>query len=85
MMNIKKYANRKLYDTQVKHYVTLLDVADAVRRGEEVQVTDYVSGADVTAKTLALAIVARHEAGGDGRVEAPALVRAIREATSPST
>lgn len=53
MRLIKRYSNRKLYDTTERHYVTLADVAESVRKGDEVKVTDYVSGADLTAQTLA--------------------------------
>lgn len=49
---IKRYPNRKLYDTAQKQYVTLDDVARLVREGHEVQVTDYTSGEDLTAVTL---------------------------------
>jgi polyhydroxyalkanoate synthesis repressor PhaR len=53
MRTIKRYSNRKLYDTTERHYVTLTDVASFVRKGDEVQVTDYVTQADLTAQTLA--------------------------------
>jgi polyhydroxyalkanoate synthesis repressor PhaR len=53
MRTIKRYSNRKLYDTTERHYVTLADVAGFVRKGDDVQVTDYVSSADLTAQTLA--------------------------------
>jgi polyhydroxyalkanoate synthesis repressor PhaR len=53
MRTIKRYSNRKLYDTFEKHYVTLADVAGFVRNGDEVKVTDHVSGADLTSATLA--------------------------------
>jgi polyhydroxyalkanoate synthesis repressor PhaR len=53
MRTIKRYSNRKLYDTTERHYVTLADVAGFVRRGDDVQVTDYVTSADLTAQTLA--------------------------------
>ncbi len=49
---IKRYSNRKLYDTSVRHYVTLADVAQTVRAGEDVRVDDYVTGADITAQIL---------------------------------
>jgi polyhydroxyalkanoate synthesis repressor PhaR len=48
---IKRYANRKLYDTQSKRYLTLDEVAILVRAGEEVQVVDADSGADLTGQT----------------------------------
>lgn len=49
---IKRYSNRKLYDTDTKRYVTLEDVADSIRRGEDVRVVDHVSGEDLTSTTL---------------------------------
>jgi polyhydroxyalkanoate synthesis repressor PhaR len=49
---IKRYSNRKLYDTEAKHYVTLEDLARFVRDGEEVQVVDYTTGEDLTSLTL---------------------------------
>jgi polyhydroxyalkanoate synthesis repressor PhaR len=52
MLIIKRYSNRKLYDTSAKRYVTLDEIGAAVRRGEEVQVLDHDSGADLTEATL---------------------------------
>jgi polyhydroxyalkanoate synthesis repressor PhaR len=49
---IKRYANRKLYDTESKRYVTLEDLAHFIRRGEEVRVVDHVTGEDLTSVTL---------------------------------
>jgi polyhydroxyalkanoate synthesis repressor PhaR len=49
---IKRYPNRKLYDTERKQYVTLEGVAALIRDGAEVQVLDYTSGEDLTAVTL---------------------------------
>jgi len=49
---IKRYANRKLYDTDSKRYVTLEDLADSVRKGEDVRVVDHVTGEDLTSLTL---------------------------------
>lgn len=49
---IKRYPNRKLYDTAQKQYVTLDDLARLIRDGHEVQVTDHASGEDLTAVTL---------------------------------
>lgn len=54
---IKRYANRKLYDTTSSRYVALDDVAGFVRRGDEVEVTDNESGEDLTAVTLAQIIL----------------------------
>ncbi len=52
MIVIKRYPNRKLYDTTVKRYITLDGIADLIREGEEVQVLDHTTGEDLTALTL---------------------------------
>lgn len=52
MIVIKRYPNRKLYDTKEKRYVTLDGIADLIRAGQEVQVLDHTSGEDLTAVTL---------------------------------
>jgi len=49
---IKRYSNRKLYDTDSKRYVTLEDLAEFIRQGEDVRVLDHVSGEDLTSTTL---------------------------------
>jgi len=50
---IKRYSNRKLYDTKDSRYVTLLQIAEMVRTGEEVQIIDNNSKEDLTDVTLA--------------------------------
>ncbi|MFM8319999.1 MAG: polyhydroxyalkanoate synthesis regulator DNA-binding domain-containing protein [Chloroflexota bacterium] len=52
MVIIKRYPNRKLYNTDSKQYITLEGIADLIRKGEEVQVKDHASGEDLTALTL---------------------------------
>jgi polyhydroxyalkanoate synthesis repressor PhaR len=54
---VKRYSNRKLYDTTTSRYVALDDIAAMVRGGEEVEVTDNETGADLTAVTLAQIIL----------------------------
>lgn len=54
---VKRYANRKLYDTTTSRYVALDDIAALIRSGEEVEVTDNETGADLTAVTLAQIIL----------------------------
>ena len=49
---IKRYPNRKLYNTEDKQYITLDEIADLIRQGDEIQVTDNVTGEDLTAVTL---------------------------------
>lgn len=53
---IKRYSNRKLYDTKGSRYVTLLQIAEMVRAGEDVQIIDNASKEDKTDVTLALII-----------------------------
>jgi len=50
---IKRYANRKLYDTDRSRYVTLEQIAEMVREGEEVKIVDYRTQEDITSGTLA--------------------------------
>jgi polyhydroxyalkanoate synthesis repressor PhaR len=49
---IKRYENRKLYDTEGKRYVRLADIAALIRGGEVIAVIDNVTGEDQTAQTL---------------------------------
>lgn len=53
MKLIKRYTNRKLYDTERSCYVTLEEIAEMVRDGEEVKIIDNKSGDDLTTVTLA--------------------------------
>lgn len=50
---IKRYQNRKLYDTQQSCYVTLEDIAKMIRANEEVTIVDNKTKRDITASTLA--------------------------------
>ena len=50
---IKRYANRKLYDTQDSRYVTLEQISEMIREGENVKVVDNNSKDDLTSVTLA--------------------------------
>jgi len=49
---IKKYANRRLYDTSASRYINLEDIAEFVRAGKDVQVVDAQTGEDLTRVTL---------------------------------
>ena len=53
MKLIKRYTNRKLYDTERSCYVTLEEIAVMVRDGEDIQIIDNRSGEDLTSVTLA--------------------------------
>lgn len=61
---IKRYENRKLYDTEDRKYVSLDDIAVLVRRGVDVQVVDNMTGDDITTQTLTQVIF---EEGKKGR------------------
>lgn len=62
---IKRYggASRKLYDTEESRYVSLEELADWIRAGQDLKVVDNVSGEDVTAQTLAQSIYEDHRHG----------------------
>jgi len=49
---LKKYTNRRLYDTEKSIYVTMDYVTDVIRRGRQIQVTDAKTGEDVTSSVL---------------------------------
>jgi polyhydroxyalkanoate synthesis repressor PhaR len=61
---IKKYANRKLYHTNRKQYITLEGIAQLVQGGDSVQVLDNETGDDITASTLAQVVLLARRGGG---------------------
>jgi polyhydroxyalkanoate synthesis repressor PhaR len=65
---IKRYNNRKLYDTESSEYVSLSDIAELVRRGETVKVIDNATDEDLTAQTLTQIIL---EEGKNGQTVIP--------------
>jgi polyhydroxyalkanoate synthesis repressor PhaR len=52
MVIIKRYPNRKLYNTEAKQYITLDGIGGLIRQGTEIQVIDHATGEDLTALTL---------------------------------
>jgi polyhydroxyalkanoate synthesis repressor PhaR len=68
---VKKYGNRRLYDTDQSRYITLEELAESVRQGKDVHVVDAKTGEDLTTGTLAQIIV---EGRGAGRLLPPALL-----------
>ena len=63
---IKRYSNRKLYDTQESRYVTLEELEELIRAGKEISVVDVSTGEDLTSVTLAQIILENersHRAG----------------------
>ncbi|HEX6385198.1 MAG TPA: polyhydroxyalkanoate synthesis regulator DNA-binding domain-containing protein [Anaerolineae bacterium] len=64
MIVIKRYPNRKLYDTEAKRYITLDGIAELIRQGAEVQVIDHTTNEDLTAVTLTQIIVEQEKKRG---------------------
>ncbi len=67
---IKKYANRKLYDTRTSHYITLDEIAQLVRDGHEIKVVDRDDGSDLTKVTLSQIMLSEEKRGPAGIVDA---------------
>ncbi len=61
---VKRYANRKLYDTQRSRYVTLDQIADMIRAGQDVKIVDNNSKEDLTSITLAQIIFEQEKKQG---------------------
>lgn len=62
---IKRYANRKLYDTRDSRYVTLLQIAEYVRQGEDVSIIDNTTKEDLTNVTLAQIVYEEERKSGE--------------------
>lgn len=77
MKIIKRYANRKLYDTERSCYVTLDEIADMVRAGEEIRIVDQKTEEDLTSVTLTQ-IIFEEEKRQKRVVPVPALRRIIQ-------
>ena len=74
---IKKYPNRRLYDTEISSYITLEDVRQLICDGERFQVIDAKSGEDLT-RTVLLQIIAEHEERGQPIFSTELLTQIIR-------
>lgn len=74
---IKKYPNRRLYDTETSTYITLADVKELVLDQEEFQVLDAKTGEDLTRQIL-LQIILEEESGGMPMFTAQMLAQVIR-------
>ena len=78
---IKRYASRRLYNTETSDYVTLEDIAGFIREGREVQIVDLKSGDDLTRQYL-LQIIAEHESRGETMLPVNVLTDLVRSYTS---
>lgn len=74
---IKKYPNRRLYDTHRSRYIVLADIRAMIREGTEVRIVDSQSGEELT-RNILLQIVADREAGTDQLLTQEVLIDLIR-------
>jgi polyhydroxyalkanoate synthesis repressor PhaR len=81
---IKRYASRRLYNTETSDYVTLDDIAGFIREGREVQIVDLKSGDDLTRQYL-LQIIAEHESRGENVLPVDVLNDLVRSYMTPGT
>ncbi len=78
---IKRYASRRLYNTETSDYVTLDDISGFVREGRDVQIVDLKSGDDLTRQYL-LQIIQEHESRGDNVLPTNVLTDLVRSYTN---
>lgn len=78
---IKRYASRRLYNTETSDYVTLEDIAAFIRAGREVQIVDLKTGDDLTRQYL-LQIIAEHESRGENVLPINVLNDLVRSYTT---
>lgn len=78
---IKRYASRRLYNTETSDYVTLEDIAGFIRTGREIQIVDLKSGDDLTRQYL-LQIIAEHESRGESVLPIEVLTDLVRSYTT---
>jgi polyhydroxyalkanoate synthesis repressor PhaR len=74
---IKKYPNRRLYDTELSRYITLADVRALVMQGTAFRVLDTANDADIT-RSILLQIMLEEETGGEPLFSANMLAQIIR-------
>ncbi|MHA7886971.1 polyhydroxyalkanoate synthesis repressor PhaR [Roseicyclus sp.] len=74
---IKRYASRRLYNTETSDYVTLEDIAGFIRTGRDVKIVDLKSGDDLTRQYL-LQIIAEHESRGESVLPITVLTDLVR-------
>lgn len=78
---IKRYASRRLYNTETSDYVTLEDIAAFIRDGREVKIIDLKSGDDLTRQYM-LQIIAEHESRGESVLPLDVLTDLVRSYTT---
>lgn len=79
---IKKYANRRLYDTETSSHVTLDGIHDLIKAGHDVKIVDDTTGEDIS-RTILLQIIADREQDGQPILDIEFLTRIIRMYGNP--
>ncbi len=74
---IKRYASRRLYNSETSEYVTLQEIADLIRAGRDVRILDQKTGDDLTRQFL-VQIIADHESRGEEVLPLNVLTEVVR-------
>ncbi len=82
MIAIKKYANRRLYNVATSSYITLSELAEMVRSGKKIQISDAKTGQDLTRPTL-VQVILECEQEGHQMLPVDALCQIIMAYKSP--
>ncbi len=83
-VHIKRYKNRKMYDTEKSHYVELGDINATIRSGRSIKVEDKANGGDMTDLVL-LSIIHQNETAVKSRPLSLGLMQRVIEAGSMAT
>ena len=78
MHKVKKYANRKMYDTHDKRYVTMDQISELIKKGEEVMVIDNRTGEDITTAVISQ-LIGRDNKEKDKTVSSQLLMQLLRK------
>ena len=78
MHKIKKYANRKMYDTHDKRYVTMEELSELIKQGEEVMVIDNRTGEDISTAIISQ-LIGRDNKEKDKTVSSQLLMQLLRK------
>ncbi|MCP5086177.1 MAG: polyhydroxyalkanoate synthesis repressor PhaR [Rhodobacteraceae bacterium] len=81
---ISRYSSRRLYNTATSEYVTLSDIAELIRAGEEIKIVDKKSGDDITRQYL-LQIITEHESRGEQLLPLNILTDIVRSYNEQAT
>lgn len=84
MHRIKKYANRKLYDTTDKKYISHINLSDLIKRGEDIIIIDNETGEDLTASIVS-SLIASSKVKAGSKVSSGVLIQLFRKGGSALT